>query len=88
MTVQLSGHPEIAERDVPQLLGELRGSGIVTLLPDVEQDVPQLVAELIASGLILLDTAPGIRVVPELDPTPQHDVVTHISLMAWQRITL
>ena len=88
MTVQLSAYTDIDERDVPQLLAELRGSGIVTLQPGVEQDVPQLVSELIASGLVLLDTIPGIRAVPEPDPTPHHDVVTHISLMAWQRIKL
>ena len=87
-TVQLSAYPEIAERDIPQLLAELRGAGVVAFASGVEQDVPQLVAELIVSGLVLLDTAPGMRVVPEADPTPQHDVATHISVMAWQRLKL
>lgn len=86
MTVQLSAYAEIAERDLTQLLAELHGSGIVTLRPGVEQDLPQLVSEVIASGLVLLDTTAGIRAVPEPDPTPQHDVATHISPMAWQRI--
>jgi len=55
--VELSKTEAVGERDVPQLLAELRGYGLVTLEPGVEQDVPQLMSELFASSCVPLDTA-------------------------------
>jgi len=54
--VQLSKTEAVGERDVPQLLAELRGYGVLTLESGVEQDVPQLMSELFASRCVLLDT--------------------------------
>ena len=54
--MELSKTEAVGERDVPQLLAEMRGYGFLALEPGVEQDVPQLISELFASSCVLLDT--------------------------------
>jgi hypothetical protein len=85
MIVHESPYREAAERDVPQLVAEMRRSGLVVVEPGVEQDVPQLLSELIAGGDVLPDGSPSSP--PTDRPAGRPVQVTRI-VMAWQRMRL